>query len=267
MAQHLVARGEVLDELEGHLRDEVEELERAGHPPEEAVEEAMARLGRPDVLADEFAKVSAPWLPVRLAWAGGALLAAAMLMPLWPRIAAGGVSALMAAHMGTVMLGYLATVLVGFLASCYSLSRPFRDLGDGQARTLRRAALIFSAAAAVLTGAGIAVGSLFCPDEKTGWFYGLDTREVGGLAILAWDVAMVLAFWLGRRPDRLGATMLMGLAGNVAVILGWLGASAVERQLHGAPADYTTVVVLVLAQLALVCVALAPAGCLRAERG
>ena len=30
MAQHLMARGEVLDELEDHLHDEVERLTRAG---------------------------------------------------------------------------------------------------------------------------------------------------------------------------------------------------------------------------------------------
>ena len=60
--------------------------------------------------------------------------------------------------------------------------------------------------------------------------------------------------------------MLLGLAGNVAVVLGWLGASAVERQLHGSPASFTPVIALLLVQLALGCLALAPAGCLHRER-
>lgn len=130
MAQHLMARSEVLDELEDHLQDAVEQLTRAGHSPEEAVDMAMARLGQPGELAAEFAKVpsSAPWLPVRVAFALGALLPAAMVMPLWPKLTAGGLTSLLAAHMGLVMLGYLVTLLVGFLSACYFIARLFRGL-------------------------------------------------------------------------------------------------------------------------------------------
>jgi hypothetical protein len=70
MPRLLPGRGEVLDELEGHLRDDVDAPTRGGHPPDEAVEMAMNRLGRPDDIAGEFAKLPAapaPWLPVRLA--------------------------------------------------------------------------------------------------------------------------------------------------------------------------------------------------------
>jgi hypothetical protein len=269
MAQLLSGRSDILDELEGHLRDEVDELTRAGHPPEEAVEVAMDRLGRPDALAAEFAKLPAapsPWLPVRVAWVGGALLAASMLPPLWPGLTAGGLTSLMAGHMAAVMVGYVATLLVGFLAACYFLVRPFRDLSDGQAATLRRAGLLLSGGAVALTAAGIAVGSLFCPHEKTGWAFGLSTHEVGGLAVLAWDAAMLAAFWRNRRSGRLATLMLLGVVGNVLVLLGWLGASAVERSLSGSPADYTLVVALVIGQAAIGLAALAPAGCLRAGR-
>jgi hypothetical protein len=87
--------------------------------------------------------------------------------------------------MGLVMLGYVATLLVGFLAACYFIARLFHGLSDGQARTLKRAAFGLSGLAVALTGVGIAFGSLFCPHEKTGWAFGLDTREVGGLGIFA----------------------------------------------------------------------------------
>ena len=268
MAQHLMARGEVLDELEDHLREEVVQLTSEGHSPEEAVEVAMTRLGMPGELASEFAKVSsfAPWLPVRVAFIGGTLLAASMVMPLWPKLTAGGVTSLLATHMGAVMLGYMATLLVGFLAACYFLARPFRDLSEGQIRTVKRASLILTGAAVALTASGIVVGSVFCPHQKTGWAFGLDTREVGGLAILTWNVCTLTTSWLTRKSANLGALMLLGIAGNAAVILGWLGASAVERQLHGSPADYIPVVVLVLAQITLACLALVPAGCLRPNR-
>ena len=44
MAQLLADRGDVLDELEGHIRDEVDELTRHGQTPSEAVEVAIGRF-------------------------------------------------------------------------------------------------------------------------------------------------------------------------------------------------------------------------------
>ena len=125
-------------------------------------------------------------------------------MPLWPKLAAGGLSSLLATHMGLVMLGYAATLLVGFLAACYFVARLFRGLERGPSPDAQRAAFGLSGAAVALTGVGIAFGSLFCPNEKTGWAFGLDTREVGGLGILAWNVAMLAGCWLGRHSGRLG---------------------------------------------------------------
>lgn len=120
--------------------------------------------------------------------------------------------------------------------------------------------------AVAFTGSGIAVGSLFCPDEKTGWAWGLDTREVGGIAILAWNVAALFGFYVRRPSSKLGSMMRLGIAGNVVVVLGWLGASALERQLHGSAANFTPVIAIILIQLALGCLALAPPGCLRGRR-
>lgn len=266
MAQQLVCRGDVLDELEDHLRNEIEEMTRSGCPAEAALDAAMTRLGAPAALAEEFSKVPppyAPWLPVRLALVGGAALAAMMVAPLWPRLVAGGVATLLATHMGLVMLGYLSTLMVGSLAACYFLARPFRNLSEGQARTLKRASLILTGAAVALTGVGILFGSLFCPNEKTGWALGLDSREVGGLVILAFNVAMFSTFWRSRQSERLKGLMLLGLAGNATVVLGWLGASAFERQLQGEASDYTLVIALLLAQLGAAALAFAPAGRLR----
>ncbi|OJW07464.1 MAG: hypothetical protein BGO49_26225 [Planctomycetales bacterium 71-10] len=266
MATQLLGRREVLDELEDHLRDEVDALTRAGHPPDEAARAAMDRLGAPSDLGAEFAKVpptSAPWLPVRLAWVGGALLAASMVLPLWPKLAAGGLASLLATHMGLVMLGYVSTLLVGFLAASYLVARLFAGLADGQVRTLQRAGLSLSALAVALTGVGVAFGFIFCPHEKTGWAFGYDTREVGGLVVLVWNLVMLAGCWAGRRSESPAAMMMLGLVGSMAVVLGWLGATAVEHRLHGAPADFATVAAVVSAQLAVACLAFAPAGCLR----
>ncbi|WP_422928002.1 hypothetical protein [Singulisphaera sp. PoT] len=118
-----------------------------------------------------------------------------------------------------------------------------------------------------MLGAGVVFGFLFCPHEKTGWaLFGLDTREVGGIAILAWNVAMLVGCWRGQESSRIVTIMLLGVAGNVAIVLGWLGASAVERQLHGMPGNYAPMSVGLISQVALAAAALAPPGCLRTRR-
>src|SRR5215831_16437262 len=66
-AHALGGRAEVLDELESHLREEVQRLVAAGQTPGSAWETALAHLGDPRQLAAEFGKVSPPgalgWLP------------------------------------------------------------------------------------------------------------------------------------------------------------------------------------------------------------
>ena len=69
VAEALANKPGVIDELENHLRDDVQQLVRSDQPPGVAWEKALARLGAPGQLAAEFAKVSpAPafWLPARI---------------------------------------------------------------------------------------------------------------------------------------------------------------------------------------------------------
>ena len=65
-------------ELEGHLRDAVEDQVRRGVPAEQALAIALTRLGSPEALAREFAKQSTPWLPARLVMGLGTMGAAAL---------------------------------------------------------------------------------------------------------------------------------------------------------------------------------------------
>ncbi|HWD94746.1 MAG TPA: Clp protease N-terminal domain-containing protein [Verrucomicrobiae bacterium] len=57
---------EVLDELESHLRDDVEQQARAGAATEKAFQEAVRRIGTSDKVRVEFAKVTAPATAVNL---------------------------------------------------------------------------------------------------------------------------------------------------------------------------------------------------------
>jgi len=57
-----------LDELESHLWDEAERRIDSGEDPRDALLQASARLGHPDVLAGEYRKVSEWSLTNRPRW-------------------------------------------------------------------------------------------------------------------------------------------------------------------------------------------------------
>src|SRR5687767_6256378 len=58
---------ETLDELENHLRENVDELVRTGVPEVEAFQRATAQLGSPPKIASEFQKLNqVTWLPVKV---------------------------------------------------------------------------------------------------------------------------------------------------------------------------------------------------------
>ena len=58
---------ETLDELENHLRDNVEQLVMSGMTEAEAFHCAVSQLGGAALIASEFRKLDPPtWLPVKL---------------------------------------------------------------------------------------------------------------------------------------------------------------------------------------------------------
>src|SRR4051794_16250609 len=82
---HLGDRGDVVDELEAHLRDDLDRRIRSGVAPEQAWADARAQLGDPRQLAGEFAKVSGrAWLPARIAAIG--VIAAGLFAVAWVAI-------------------------------------------------------------------------------------------------------------------------------------------------------------------------------------
>ena len=223
-------RPEILDELETHLRDAVAELVPLGTAPREALRLAIERLGPPEDLAREFAKtqpVALPWWPARLV---GLIFVAIALATVWllgPRLRQGGTAALLAVHMGLVTVGYVAAVCAGLLAACFLAVRLARDPLPGEKRTLRRAARRLALCATAFTAAGIALGAL-CPFEKRGWFFGLSTHEVGGLAILAWNGVLLGALLRMRPSARIERRMLLAIGASALVHLGWFGAHLVD---------------------------------------
>ena len=60
MAAAGIESGELLDELESHLRDDVEEQVRSGADAEQAFDSAVRRIGTARALRKEFAKSGRP---------------------------------------------------------------------------------------------------------------------------------------------------------------------------------------------------------------
>jgi len=259
-----VGRREVIDELESHLRDEFQRLVQTGQPPEQAFATAAARLGSPQALAAEFAKVppAAPWLPVRWVTVAQIAVAALLLGLLLTRIRDGRMGLLLASHVFAVTLGYCGVFFVGALAVCYILVRPFGDLSRVQAESLRRAALRLTGVALALTALGVVLGG-FWARENLGFYWEWDPREIGGLAVLGWGGLMLVM--LGRRLVGDLGGMLLAVVGNVVVSLAWFGSVMVVRS-YGFSTGFYLLVLFVLSQLALLALGFVPPGRLRGRR-
>lgn len=250
-------RPEVMDELEDHLRQELETLTRAGKTPDDAWDAAVGALGDAKQLAREFAKTSrASWLPTRVAilvlggcgLAVGAFLLVAVLRD--------RVGTLLAAHLFAILLGYGATFAFGFSAAAAVVAHATGTFGARQAQAFRRAGTRLAATAAAFTLAGIVLGAIWLR-ANLGRYWGWDAREVGGLCILGWNCAALACL---RRRAMLA--VVVGVAGNAVVAAGWFGAALIEPpRTQGLPGWYAPVLgAFVMSQLILAAAAFMPAG-------
>jgi hypothetical protein len=245
---------EVLDELESHLRDEIQQLVRTGHSEERALTLAASRLGSPHTLATEFAKVSDPvsWLPVRIL--GISFLVFLLATLFLGYILAGGqngrMGALLATHVCAIILGYGASLFVGLLAICYVARRPFGDLSAGQMQSLGRAVFALTAVATGLTLVGILLGCVWARDHL-GRYWGWDPKESWAAGVLIWDVAM-LTLLRYRPSDR--EVVRLGILGNVLVGFAWIS---------GAPQLLPSLMTFAAIHLALFVTGFVPPGSLR----
>src|SRR5688572_14759809 len=142
MAKSAGQRVEPRDELETHLREEIERSARTGTSPEQAFELAVSKLGSADALRAEFHKLDqmrgAKWKPATFAqWACLAVgvLGAVVILP---RIGQGRMTVLLTSHVLAVTIGYSTMFIVGGLAMCYVFAEWFQGTGPSQRYALRR---------------------------------------------------------------------------------------------------------------------------------
>jgi hypothetical protein len=200
VSAHLGDRGnDVVDELEAHLRDDLDRRIRAGVAPEQAWADACAQLGDARELAGEFAKVGRrAWLPARVAMIAVAATGVAVLAWVSLRSRDGRGDPLLASHVVAVTTGYVAVLAMGGLSAWWVLTRARAGRRDGlRALAFRRAVLTLSAIGLTLTAAAIVLGAVWAR-EHLGRYWGWDPREIGGLAVLAISGLSLWAALSGR---------------------------------------------------------------------
>jgi hypothetical protein len=211
----LAGRADVIDELEGHLRDELARLVAGGVPAGEAWATAVERLGTPDALAAEFAKVPpARWLPGTVVPA--VFLVAGLGVGVIASLVWGGKDGiLLATHVLTVTWGYLAALAAGALAVWAVAEGAYRGDGRRGMAAFRRPASGLAWASLSMTAVGVVLGAVWA-SGRLGRAWGWDPREVGGLGVLLCAGLSAVAVRLNAR-----AGMAAAIAGSTAAVLAW----------------------------------------------
>ena len=257
---------ETLDELENHLRENVEQLVRSGMTEPEAFEHAVAQLGGARLIASEFRKLDrAAWLPVKLVIGFGLMLALATMIFVIARLDAGRMNFLLASHVFLVVLGYTTTFLVGALGVCFVGQRCFSDFSPFRMRSLIRVTVVLGCIAAGLTAVAIILGMVWAKAEW-GRYWAWDKKEIGAFVVIAWQLCFLFAHRLSRVTIR--GVLVMSLLGNIVVGLGWFGPNLLHDGLHSSGMRNYALLLLaaVISNSAFFLIGLAPAGWLRSRK-
>jgi hypothetical protein len=233
--QRLIGRlgADVLDELESHLREEMHRAALAGRPLEAAWNDAASRLGSPEGLVREFAKVPSG-RPLRwgAAWCVFGLYLLPFLLAGLTYLCAAKRderedAALLHAHVTMVCVGYLAVFAFGLLSSFVTLSRLWGGATAPQLVTLRWWGRVYAAIGFVGCLVGFVLGAIWSR-ERFGLAWSNDASEIGGVVMIAWTLGMLIRFSRSASPSLIDLTL--GVAGNPVTIISWFGAAYVKSQ-------------------------------------
>lgn len=211
-----------LDELESHLREEIDRLRATGVSETEVLSLAVSRLGHPAAMQAEFKKLGRPALSVaNVVTAVWAVVILLLGVAFYPRLLAGKLNALLLTHILTVTAGYLAAFVVGGCGMAWVCWQWRRGIAPARHESLSRTAFRFTRFAAGFTLIGVVLGMIWSRPNLGAYFTG-DYVEVGGICAAAW----FLALWLAQRSPRLTdrTMMLLGICGSLIVSVAWFGA-------------------------------------------
>ncbi len=259
----------ILDELESHLRDELDGQTKQGQAPEPAFQNAIAKFGAPDTLAPEFAKLAAPWWPIRAVALGVVLLIVSLFVLLAARLSAAQPRDAQAhgwliVHVIAIAIGYLLVYAIGALAVCYAGRRMMRELALAQQTSLVRALVLMGWLSLGFTLLGLITGCVWANENMGRFFDFWDVRESGALIVLLWQA--VLLGSAARTNRSLRWLMCWGVLGNLAVTYAWLVA-ALLSSVHSYDPTISLIVRLLVPLtpilIAIMASALLPSGWLR----
>ena len=225
MAKASGHRAELLNELEEHLRHEIDRLRGSGVSIDKVFEMAVAKLGAPAPVAAEFDKLTAvpAWLPIKIARIAIVALALILLVVLVLKLDKAG--AVLATHVVSVTLGYSMTFIIGALGVCALVSQWFGTSGPTQRHALLRSIFQFASISAILTGIAIVLGAFWAKDHM-GRYWDWDLKETGGVLVVGWTSLIAALRWL--RPVQT-TVVLVAILGNVITAWAWFGANAGGR--------------------------------------
>lgn len=257
---------ETVDELETHLREEVNQLVRSGMAEPEAFQRAVTQLGGARTIASEFRKLDQPtWLPVKVITGIGIVAALGCAFLLIVRLDTGRSSFLLASHVFMVTLGYTTTFLVGALGICFVGQRCFSDFSPLRMRSLTRTTFGLGCVAAGLSAVGVILGMVWARIEW-GRYWAWDTKETAAFIVISWQLCFLFAHRFACHTAR--GVLVMSVLGNIVVGLGWFGSNLLSDGLHGYGTRNYLLLLLaaVISNLAFFFIGLAPAGWLRQRK-
>lgn len=256
---------ETLEELETHLRENVEQLVQSGMTESEAFERAVTQLGGASRIALEFRKLDQPWLPVKVVTGCGVMGALALPFLLIAQFKAGQLNLLLASHVFMLTLGYTTTFLIGALGICFVGQRCFSDFSVMRVRSLMRVTFMLGCVAAGLTAIGVVLGIIWAKAEW-GRYWAWDAKEIGAFAVIVWQICFLFAHRFASGTTR--GISVMSVLGNIVVSLGWFGANLLSAGLHiNGTGNYSLLLLAAtVSHFALFLIGFAPAGWLRLRK-
>ena len=213
----------VLDELEGHLRDEIRAQMASGTSECEAFEVAVARIGSAKSVRAEFDKIKgATSLSMMISMAVWGALVGLLVFLVLRQMAKGRLDALLGAHIFTLTTGFVGAFVAGSLGVCYLWRQLFGTLSLDGGASLRGAASVFTRISLVFTVVGFLLGMLWASKHRGGYWLG-SFKEIGALGLLFWLAALEAVQRFRRANEH--SLMLLFAGSNVIAAMGWFGAA------------------------------------------
>jgi len=255
---------EALDELEGHLRETVDQLVHLGAPEEEALQRAIGQLGSPQTVASEFEKLRMRmWFPAKMIVVAEIVVTILLtyLLMVLPKRADG---VLLGAHVFTVTLGYTATLLLGFLGICFVGQHCWSGFSSRRVAALSGVTITFAGIALCFTAAGTVLGMIWAKPHL-GRYWGWDAKEVGALCVLVWQTVFLFThYFRWMTTSRLLVWSILG--GNI-VGYAWFGTALMIRlHTYGMPGYSALLLMAGVANFTFFLLGFTPEGWLRSHK-